>query len=263
MTSQPNNLYDLPLYYDIAFSWSLSKEADFLIRAIKWHGRLKQLDKVLEPACGTGRMLREFAQKEICITGYDISEPSVDFAIKRSRELKLDKWTDVLCADMTSAKFDTPFDGAFSLVGSFTYLLDEQDIADHLEKTAENLKDGAVYIIQMSLTGEGERDYPPQTWTGHRGSIEVEFTWGRESRDIQNRINHDYSVMKVNDDGKELTFREQHPQRMWTPDEFKNMIDSNSHFKLDAIYDIKQKTVPLDRPDLDMLHIPYFILKRT
>ncbi len=262
MTSQPNQLYDLPLYYDIVFSWSLSKEAEFLLRAIKFHGRLNKLEKVLEPACGTGRMLREFAKKGIHITGYDISGPSVDFAKTQSREMEIDDRIDVLYADMTNAVFDAPFDGAFSLVGSFTYLLKDEDIEDHLKVTAESLKDGAVYIIQMSLTSERGREYPPQTWHGFRGDIDVSFTWGRESQDFQNRINHDYSVMKVIDHGKELTFREKHPQRMWTPYEFKNMIVSSPHFKLDAIYTIDHKTVSLDREDLDRFHIPYFVLKK-
>jgi SAM-dependent methyltransferase len=128
MTTSPNNLYDLPLYYDIAFSWSLSKEAGFLIRALKYHGNRGKLEKILEPACGTGRMLREFAGNGVPGTGYDISIPCVDYAIKRNQKLGLDDKIDVVCDDMATACFGSPFDGAFNLVGSFTYLVSERKV---------------------------------------------------------------------------------------------------------------------------------------
>ncbi len=261
MTISPNNLYDLPLYYDIAFSWSLSKEAGFLIRALKFHGNLKKLENILEPACGTGRMLREFAVNGISGTGYDISTPCVDYAIKRNQKLELDDKIDILCDDMATACFDSPFDGAFNLVGSFTYLLNWEDIISHLKRTAKSLKEGAAYIIQMTLTGKKKRKYPPQTWTREQGDIEINFTWGREKQDFKKCINHDYSIMKVKDQGKELVFKEKHPQRLWTLSDFKKAIDESGCFRLTAIYDIEQRTVPLDRADLDQLHIPYFVLK--
>ena len=163
---------------------------------------------------------------------------------------------------MSQPSLDGPFDGAYNLVSSFTYLLEEDQVIRHLRRTSESLRDGAVYIIQMSLTGEGEREYPSQTWSGWRGDVEVTFTWGREKQDFEKCINYDYSVMEVKDGGETAIFEEKHPQRLWTHKRFEETLDASGAFQLAAIYDIEQRTIPLGTPDLDQLHVPYFVLKR-
>jgi len=255
-----NNLYDFPLYYDIVFSWNLAKEADFLKRAIKWHGQLDKAKSILEPACGTGRMLREFAKIGATAVGYDISFPSLHYAAKRS--LELGNKIEIVCCDMSQPSLEGPFDGAYNLVGSFTYLLDDDQVIHHLRKTSESLRDGAVYIIQMSLTSKGDREYPPQTWSGERGDIEVTFTWGRETQDFEECINYDYSVMEVKDGDKTAIFKEKHPQRLWTRKRFEEILDASGVFQLVSIYDVEQRTIPLGTLDLDQLHVPYFVLRR-
>ncbi len=207
-------------------------------------------------------MLQEFAKLDVFATGYDISTPCLGYAVGQGHALGLAERINVLCYDMATASFNTFFDGAYSLVGSFTYLLNDKQIKDHLLRTAENLKNGAVYIIQMRLTPENQTDYPPQTWSRQQGDVEVTFTWGREGQDFEKRINHDYSILKVKDQGEEHVFEEKHPQRLWTRNDFIELLDSIGCFTLSAIYDIDHHIVPLDHPDLSGFHIPYFVLKK-
>jgi len=49
-------LYDLPKYYDVAFSWDISQEIE-LFRELFMNHVPFGVKKILEPACGTGRFL--------------------------------------------------------------------------------------------------------------------------------------------------------------------------------------------------------------
>ena len=50
--------YETPKYYDIVFDVDTSKEADFLEVVCARHGGTRG-KRVLEPACGSGRLLVE------------------------------------------------------------------------------------------------------------------------------------------------------------------------------------------------------------
>jgi len=258
-----NDLYDLPLYCDIAFGWGLSKEADFLIRAIKWHGRKKgELGRLLEPACGTGRMLRAIARRGISSTGYDLNRPSVDFARQEAHRLGLGELIEVTVDDMAAAEVGGgPFDGAFNLVGSISYLRQDRQLEEHLERTAAALSPGSVYVVQQTLTDPARSDHEPQHWAGERGQVRVDFTWGRRKQDFEARLNLDYSVLDVHDGDVHEVFEQEHPLRMWSRDDlFGVVVDSG--FRLVAVYDGHQTEVPTDSPDLEGLHVPYFVLRR-
>ncbi len=83
-------LYRLPLYYDIAFSWDLEPEIDVFERIFERHvpGRV---ERVLEPACGTGRFLRALPRRGYRVTGYDAEPAMVDYARRSVREAGVDR----------------------------------------------------------------------------------------------------------------------------------------------------------------------------
>jgi 2-polyprenyl-3-methyl-5-hydroxy-6-metoxy-1,4-benzoquinol methylase len=73
------NWYDYPQYYDIAFQTHTSAEADFIEAACR---RYCPFDarRLLEPACGTGRLITELAARSYQVTGFDISQPALKYA---------------------------------------------------------------------------------------------------------------------------------------------------------------------------------------
>lgn len=60
--------------YDIAFDWDVSAEVDWLLE------RLGSPASVLEPGCGSGRMLAAFADRGVEVAGIDLSAPMLDLA---------------------------------------------------------------------------------------------------------------------------------------------------------------------------------------
>jgi SAM-dependent methyltransferase len=65
--------------YDIAFGWDVSAEADWLVDRLGLGCR-----SVLEPGCGSGRLLAALAERGLEVTGIDISEPAVAFGARGS-----------------------------------------------------------------------------------------------------------------------------------------------------------------------------------
>lgn len=55
-------LYDLARYYDVAFSWDPSHEVRMLRLLFNSHVD-GSVTRLLEPACGSGRMLRAMADQ--------------------------------------------------------------------------------------------------------------------------------------------------------------------------------------------------------
>ena len=95
--------------YDIAFGWDLSGEADWLVE------RLGSALSVLEPGCGSGRMLAELAARGLEVVGLDSSEAMVALARARLHGTE----ARVLLGDMTSFDLGRRFDGAVSRVITF------------------------------------------------------------------------------------------------------------------------------------------------
>ena len=60
------NWYEEPLYYDIIFDTDTDREADFLQAVYKQYITTRG-SRVLEPACGTGRLVAEMARRGFAV----------------------------------------------------------------------------------------------------------------------------------------------------------------------------------------------------
>ena len=117
--------YETPRYYDIVFDRGTAEEVDFLETALREHGPRNGW-RVLEPACGTGRLSVEFARRGYDVTGFDDSPSMLAYAKRRSRNLPVRLFRDQL------ERFRVPgrFDLVHCLLGSFKYLLTERGQED-------------------------------------------------------------------------------------------------------------------------------------
>src|SRR5437867_12158490 len=75
----PLPLYQSPEIYDVAFGWDLAMELDFIESCLARHVP-GPVERILEPACGTGRILAAFAQRGYEVAGYDLRPEMVAYA---------------------------------------------------------------------------------------------------------------------------------------------------------------------------------------
>ncbi len=69
--------YDRPEWFEIGFHNETKKEADFFEAAFKKYCSFP-VKRLLEPACGSGRIVTEMAARGYDVTGFDLSEPSLE-----------------------------------------------------------------------------------------------------------------------------------------------------------------------------------------
>ncbi len=156
--------------YDIAFSWDVEAEVDWLLDRI---GRSSRM--LLEPGCGSARMFPAFVRRGVAVTGIDRSETMLDRARRRMRAKGLPEPT-LVCADMAAFDLGARFDGAYCPVGTLGYLATLDRIASHLECVARHLRPGARYLVQIDLNDL--RDHRPAPPDQH-SRWEVEGPSGR------------------------------------------------------------------------------------
>jgi SAM-dependent methyltransferase len=99
-------LYDRrALLYDVAVDWDVDDEIDWLLEQLEPSGA-----PVLEPGCGSGRMLVALARRGVESVGIDLSPAMV--ALARSRLTAFPGSHSVLQADMTAFDLGHQFGGA-------------------------------------------------------------------------------------------------------------------------------------------------------
>jgi SAM-dependent methyltransferase len=256
-------LYTDPLYYDIAFSWDLESEIGFLKGVFAEHVPFP-VERLLEPACGTGRFLRALPAHGIAATGYDLLPEMVAFASGRIAEAGFEAEARAVLGDMRTARFEPCFDAALNSVNSFCYLLEDEDVESHLLATAASLKPGAVYVVHFSMAYEGELPSDLSTWTMGRDGVVVTTSWSIETEDAESGRSVHVSKQEITEGGETRTVIDRHELRVWTDETFRAMVERTGAFRLAGVrgdgFDYDR--VPLDRRITGEMGNHYFILQR-
>ncbi len=111
-----SGVYSHPLYYDIAFGWDPTREADFYCEVFKRHAG--SVRRVLELGCGTRGILIELAKRGFYCVGLDISPEMAKFCARKARRLGVP--VEVLRADMTDFHI-SGFDAAYSAINRYPH----------------------------------------------------------------------------------------------------------------------------------------------
>jgi SAM-dependent methyltransferase len=208
--------------YDIAFDWDLSEEAAWLAQRLG--------GSVLEPGCGSGRMLTALAAYGVEAVGIDTSEEML--ALARARGCK------VVRADMTDFDLGRRFDGAVSVV-STVGILGPDGFASHLESMARHLEPGGRYLVQQGVfAAEGERWR--SEWEAERGDTKLHIVWEAIDRD---RSRSRVEIVAGPRAGEVV--EEEHVATFWTVEAWREAIAA-SPFTEVACYD-EEAEVDLDR----------------
>ncbi|MFT4637842.1 MAG: SAM-dependent methyltransferase [Verrucomicrobiales bacterium] len=194
------DLYDHPHYYDVIFDDGSAEEADFLEAVHREYGPSKGRKGVLEPACGTGRLIIEMAKRGYPAHGFDASAPMLEYARKRAGQEGVQlRLTEQRMEDFKLASL-VPL--AFSLISSFKYLLTEALALAHLRCISEVLVEGGVFVLGLHLT-DYARDHPVhERWVVERDGVEVVCntrSWPADRRRRRERVRNRLTVTDAKD----------------------------------------------------------------
>jgi SAM-dependent methyltransferase len=171
--------YDSPRYYDIVFDEGTADEARFLEQVLAKHGAARFTNRgtnrgarrVLEPACGSGRLVAALAARGCAVTGFDRNAHMLAYAEARLRRRRLS--ARLVRGELARFCAGAGFDLAHCLVSTFKYLLDERAARAHLRCVARALAPGGIYVLGLHLTDYGRRTRERERWTAARGGTRV------------------------------------------------------------------------------------------
>jgi SAM-dependent methyltransferase len=205
--------------YDIAFDWDVTAEIEWLLE------RLDGPQRVLEPACGTGRMLTALAARGVEVVGFDLSPEMVQIAQRRLGSLGR-----VRVADMADFDLGEQFDGAVCPINTLGHLRPDE-LARHLQCVARH---APVYLVQVALHPFGRYE---SHWRTERNGVDLDVRWVPEDVDIERGTSRDRSRIEVLAGPRAgEVIEDVHAITIWTPERWAELVDA-SPFQEVAMYD--------------------------
>jgi SAM-dependent methyltransferase len=219
--------------YDIAFSWDLREEIQWLL------GRLdgNAVSSVLEPACGSGRVLEAFASQGVQAVGLDNSPAMI--ALAKRRFAGGDLPAEALLADMTAFDLGRTFEGAVCPIDSVACLLDPSDVAAHLSCMSRHLRPGAKYLVQLELRDPADpwAGVAASEWEAGRDDVRLRIAWTVEDIDLARGTEIQRSRIEIlAGRGHGRVLEETHTMAAWTPERWATAV-SDSALTYAAVFD--------------------------
>jgi SAM-dependent methyltransferase len=117
-------------------------DVDFYLELARGEG-----GRVLELACGTGRVLLPLARAGFEATGLDVSQPMLDIAARRLADEGLA--AKLVCAPMQTLDEPPAYDFALIAARSFQHLVEPADQRRTLERVRASLNPGGLLCVDM------------------------------------------------------------------------------------------------------------------
>lgn len=162
--------YDRPESYDILLAEDTPTEADFIEAVLEAYAK-PGARRLLEPACGSGRLVVEMARRGYDLTGFDLSESMLAYAGKRLSEENLQ--AELLQASLDEFRLKHRVELAFCLLSSFRYLMTDKSAREHLRRVAASLTKGGIYILGLHLSEYDYGHMQHERWVAQRDRMQV------------------------------------------------------------------------------------------
>jgi SAM-dependent methyltransferase len=224
-------VYNVPLYYEIAFSFmNIKKQIDCFEKISKKYSIKPK--RFLDIACGPSLQLREIAKRGYEAIGLDASREMLDYLKEKAKKDNLE--IETIKADMYNFKLKKKADFAFIMLGSLTPPSNKAFLS-HLNSVASSLNKHGIYFIQNNVFAKKLEE--KMSWTRNKGGISVKTAYKSKILNPIDQIIKEELVLDVNDNGKKKRFYHAKEFKFITPQEFKLLIEKNNKFKFLGWYE--------------------------
>lgn len=226
--------YEAPRYYDLIFDVDTELEADFLEVLHARYGRSAGRD-VLEPACGSGRLVAALARRGYRVTGFDAGDAMLAFARQRLDALGLE--AELRLERMECFRSRRRYDFAHCLVSTFKYLLDEESARAHLEAVARCLRNGGLYALGLHLSDYATKRKARERWVAEQGGTRVVCNIQTWPADRRTRLEQMRSRLTVKEGRRTRRFETHWDFRTYDARELRRLLRSVPAFEHVTTFD--------------------------
>jgi SAM-dependent methyltransferase len=245
--------YATPHWYDAIFDVDTAREADFLEGAVRRYGRSRGR-RVLEPACGSGRLVAELARRGWRVQGSDLSDAMLAYARQRLAAAGLSARLER--ADMARVPARGRVDLAHCLVSTFKYLLTERAAQSHLRSVAAALAPGGLYCLGLHVSDYAVRKRTRERWVVERDGARIVCNTQGWPADPTTRLEKVRTRLSVEERGQLRRTETVWRFRTYDPGELRALIASVpalDHVATHTFHYDLDETVELDGDAFDVL----------
>jgi SAM-dependent methyltransferase len=218
----------------VVFGSDWRAEYQFLQQCFDQHAQRK-VKRIFEPACGTGRLLIQFAAAGYQVSGLDLNERAVDYCNQRFKRRGLQPTAFV--GDMADFSLKRPVDAAFNMINSFRHLPNEKAAEGHLRSVAAALSPGGLYMLGLHLTPANGVPGDEESWSARRGHLAVvSRLWSMEV-DLRRRQERVGMTFDVYTPTKQFRLSEELNFRTYTAAQFTKLLATVPELETVATYD--------------------------
>ena len=252
------NLYDYPKYYDLLFGSDCRAELRFLKGCFGKFAR-RPVQRLFEPACGTGRLLIHLAKAGYDVRGLDLNPHAVEFCNDRLERGGFGR--PVVVGDMTDFRLRPRCDAAFNTINSFRHLGSDEQAEAHLRCMAEALNPGGLYILGLHLTPRTGPYTEEEEWTARKGHLSINSYMWTKRRDLRRRNEKLGLVFNIYTPTEEFRIEDEMDYRTYSAAQFADLLARVDRFEVAETFDFHYR---LNRPITidDQTEDVVFILRR-
>lgn len=228
------NLYDYPKYYDLVYGSDWKAEFDFLEDCFEKHAE-GVVERLFEPACGTGRLLIKFAEVGYQVSGVDLNPAAIEYCNDRLERGGFPR--SAVVGDMTEFVADEPVDAAFNTINSFRHLRTEQQARSHLKCVADSLRPGGLYVLGLHLTPTEVEPMQEESWSARRGNLAVLSRMWVIDCNLQHRLETVGASFDIYTPSRQFRIEDEIGFRTYTFRQMAALLSKIDEFEVTAVYD--------------------------
>ena len=217
--------------------------------------------RLLEPACGTGRLLLPLARAGFLCTGFDINSVAIDYLTEKLKRnaLKARCFTgDIRAVPVKRAGFD----GAYCTVDTFRHLPSDQEAIIHLQGINRALKGDGVYILGLHVVPNRGIRRTSYRWQGTRGRPRVHTTITVLDVDYKRREETLCYKLRVTKPSATQTYRSVYKLRTYSLNQFKRIVTAAGGFEIMSVYEVDKGYAGPVVPGADSENLVFVLGKR-
>ena len=228
------SIYDHPKYYDLVFGADCAAEVKFILGCGDLYST-RPVQRLFEPACGTGRLLFALARRGYDVGGLDLNPKAVEFC--NQRFARHDMPESAFVADMADFRIQRRYDVAFNTINSFRHLASEAAARAHLVCMGNAVRIGGLYLLGIHLTPSEVPPSETESWSARRGHLSINTHMWTNARDTKKRVERFGIQFDVHRPSGSFRIADELVLRSYTPKQMNRLIDSAGCWETIATYD--------------------------